>query len=352
MRRANSTDTARQAGPTMGGGLARKLLVFAAREGLDARALAGAHGLDARALAEPGARVALEAVYGLVEAIAGACEVAAGLRFTASLGAEDFDALGYLMVTSATIGGAIDRFIAHQRLYTEGERYELVPANGGAILRFTPWGPPRPAHAWMADIAFGDVLGAGQALLGRPLAIGPVRLRRPRPADPRSWQAALGDVEFGALVDEAVLPAATLAIALPAADAGMHAIFARVTREQLARLPSDLSLGSRVRALIGERLADGAPELAELADALGLAPRTLQRRLSADGDSVHGLVEAVRRARAAELLATMMPLAEVSQRLGYAEPSVFFRAFRRWTGETPQAHRRRHGRPAKEGSEA
>lgn len=327
--------------PTMGGSFAAKLLAFAAGEGLDAGALAAAHGLAGAAWTEPDARVAVAAVYGLVEAVAAGCDEAASVRFTASLEPGDFDALGFLVLTSPTIGAAIDRFVEHQRLYNEGERYEVAAVAGGAILRFTPWGPRRPAHAWMADVAFGDVLGGAQALLGRPLKIGAVRLRRARPADPRPWIGSLGDVEFGALVDEVMLPAETLAIALPDADRAMHAIFARVAREQLARLPTDLSLGSRVRALIAARLPVVAPDLRALADALGLAPRTLQRRLQAEGESLHGLVEAVRRARAAELLATAMPLAEVSQRLGYAEPSVFFRAFRRWTGETPEGYRRR-----------
>jgi len=349
MGRANSTDLARQ-GPTMGGGFAARLLAFAAAEGLDAAALAGAHGLSGASSGDPEVRVALVAVYGLVEAIAARCEAAAGLRFTRGLAAEDFDALGFLMVTSPTLGVAIDRFVAHQRLYNEGERYEVVAAPGGALLRFTPWGPPRAAHAWMADVAFGDVFGGGQALLGRPLALGPVRLRRARPADPGPWFAALGEVEFGALVDEVMLPAETLALALPDANRAMHEIFARVAGEQLARLPADLSLGSRVRALIGVRLTSrpfgpglpsGAPDLRDLADALGLTPRTLQRRLKDEGETVQGLVLDVRRALAAELLATAMPLAEVSQRLGYAEPSVFFRAFRRWTGDTPEAYRRR-----------
>jgi AraC-like DNA-binding protein len=34
-----------------------------------------------------------------------------------------------------------------------------------------------------------------------------------------------------------------------------------------------------------------------------------------------------------------LPIAEVSYLVGYAEPSTFHRAFRRWTGQTPSRWR-------------
>jgi AraC-like DNA-binding protein len=47
----------------------------------------------------------------------------------------------------------------------------------------------------------------------------------------------------------------------------------------------------------------------------------------------------VRRERALAYLAANLPIGEVSYLLGFSEPRAFHRAFRRWTGETPQAWR-------------
>jgi AraC-like DNA-binding protein len=53
-----------------------------------------------------------------------------------------------------------------------------------------------------------------------------------------------------------------------------------------------------------------------------------------------GSWSAVRRERASALLSAGVRIAEVSYLLGYAEPSVFHRAFRRWTGCAPEEWRR------------
>ncbi|WP_411275747.1 helix-turn-helix domain-containing protein [Diaphorobacter sp. LI3] len=64
--------------------------------------------------------------------------------------------------------------------------------------------------------------------------------------------------------------------------------------------------------------------------------RTLARRMQALGLSYTAVLDAARHQAALHALAQAdRPLGEISQSLGFAEPSVFNRAFRRWTGCTP-----------------
>ena len=77
-----------------------------------------------------------------------------------------------------------------------------------------------------------------------------------------------------------------------------------------------------------------------MARSLGMGPRTLQRRLAEQQVEFSQLVEDVRRALARQYVAGgEYSITEVALLLGYAEASSFSRAFRRWTGQSPQAYR-------------
>jgi len=103
----------------------------------------------------------------------------------------------------------------------------------------------------------------------------------------------------------------------------------------VARRRERTGLPAEVRVLITQHLASGAP-MPVVATALGLSERTLRRRLGAAGTSYRTLVEEVRQALAAELLAGgRLSVAELAVRLGYAEATSFILAHRRWTGATP-----------------
>lgn len=111
-------------------------------------------------------------------------------------------------------------------------------------------------------------------------------------------------------------------------------------RERLAALSARTELGQALRAWIAAQLHAHLPTRAQAARGLGLTERTLARRLQAQGLSFSGLLDEARRAAALQALAhTQRPLAEIGQALDYAEPSVFNRAVRRWTGSTPGAWR-------------
>ena len=76
------------------------------------------------------------------------------------------------------------------------------------------------------------------------------------------------------------------------------------------------------------------------AEICGINKRTLARRLKRRGTSVSKEINSMRRQRASQLLAeTDKSVGGIAQDVGYAEPAVFSRAFRRWTGMTPSVYR-------------
>jgi AraC-like DNA-binding protein len=89
-------------------------------------------------------------------------------------------------------------------------------------------------------------------------------------------------------------------------------------------------------------MRNGGCKLAVVAKMLALSPRSLQRRLEEDGVDFNALVNGTRHRFAVEYLKNPgNTLAEVAFLLGYSEVSAFNRAFKRWSGTTPMAHRRK-----------
>jgi AraC-like DNA-binding protein len=85
----------------------------------------------------------------------------------------------------------------------------------------------------------------------------------------------------------------------------------------------------------------GIPSAPAVASKLGLKPRTLHRLLGEQGTSFTHLLEHNRYDSARRLLRdSPSPILSIAQSLGYADASAFSRAFRRWSGMTPNEWRK------------
>lgn len=327
--------------PTIWARALAQLAGYAAQRGADRAALLAAAGVSAEALDAPDARAPLASFYALVEAsVAALGDPHLGLGFASRFEPEHLDALGFLAMTSPTLGEAFRRMLRYQQVWNEGERYTLEIEGDRARLTFTPFGPDRPAHGQVAEMVAFDVLVNAGRMCGDPIRAIAARFRHSPDGEPREKARLLGSpVEFGAPVTELILPAAALTRPLPHANEALAGYLERHVGELAARLPgAPRPVADRVRALIGERLREGA-DLAALAAPLRMSPRTLQRRLREEGTSLAALVDEVRRSRAEALLRANLAIGEIAYLLGYSEASAFHRAFRRWTGGTPEAFR-------------
>jgi AraC-like DNA-binding protein len=98
-----------------------------------------------------------------------------------------------------------------------------------------------------------------------------------------------------------------------------------------------ISLSSRVRTIIGRLLVDGSCTHVQVATALGLHPRTLQRRLREEGESFESIKDSVRRDVALRYLQQPnVSLVRVTEILGYSETSVLSRSCHRWFRASPR----------------
>lgn len=96
----------------------------------------------------------------------------------------------------------------------------------------------------------------------------------------------------------------------------------------------------QVIRLIDELIPTGEVSASAVAHLLGMHPRSLQRQLKLIDTDFRTLLEEARYTLAQNTLSTTgIPLTELALQLGYSELSAFSRAFKRWSGMSPQQWR-------------
>jgi AraC-like DNA-binding protein len=119
--------------------------------------------------------------------------------------------------------------------------------------------------------------------------------------------------------------------------------------EQSATMPASPPLESSpsggfiedFRRLIRPYLKNSDLDMDRVAVICGLSKRTLSRRLQIQGTTAHREILALRREKAENKLRnTTLAIGAIAAGVGYSNPAVFSRAFKRWTGMSPRAFRK------------
>ena len=119
-------------------------------------------------------------------------------------------------------------------------------------------------------------------------------------------------------------------------NAELLAMLAPQFEEELKRENGDESFVDRVRLAIQQKLTGQRPTIEDIADALHISSRTIQRRLQKEGSSFQRLLEEARHQLARQYLNnSVLELNEAAYLLGYNDANSFVRAFRTREGVPP-----------------
>lgn len=294
--------------------------------------------------------VAAEALYGrdplgfraclsLLEAAAGELGLPDfGLRLAARQGGGTvFGPIGVAMRNSATFGEALTYVAEHGYAHSLAARMRLI-GEGPDLSCFVAYdlllerGPSqRQAIEQMLLLAH---LNAMESTGGRA-RVRQVRFRHQPMSPLRTYRRHFGcDVLFDQPQDGILFRAGDLAARIVDPD---RQLYARITSFIDARFKGEAqSMRARVRALVLQFIESEDCSNERVAAELGLHPRTLHRRLAAEGSSFIRIKDEVRRDVTLRFLReTDLPLTLIAQRLGYAEQSVLTRSCERWFSAAP-----------------
>jgi AraC-like DNA-binding protein len=338
-RRVSGTDSPPPFEPC---GLARLPLILlhhAGGLGLDRAELMRRAGFHDDDLRDPDARVPIRKFWALWQmAVDETGDEGLALRVFSSTPLRQYGLVGYLMTNCGTLGQALDRLARYSRLVTEAVRLHWEhDGTSGRIAFAGTSGEPRRA----SDSRLAFLVTAARELTARPLIPRDVQFPYPRPQDVTFIEATLGsNLSFDRPQAAILFEGHDVDLAVVGADPTLGRYLDNLADRLLEAMPAAAEFQDRAGRAIWAALREGRADLESVAARLAVSPRTLQRRLQAEGSSYAGLLDTVRRELAIGLLRERtLAVYEVAFLLGYSEPSTFHRAFRRWMGTSPRAYR-------------
>lgn len=266
-----------------------------------------------------------------------------GLKVGAGVNLSSISALGFTLLSAATLRDALTMLQKYQALISDGGRFQMLLGSQTTWVVYHPQQGRLAFSPHQIEAVLAAVVTLGRWMTGRALKpnrlqfsqarLGPLRDYLELFACPVDFQQAFS----GLLLDNGLLDEP-----LPQADARLARVHEDYTSTHLLAIDAGRVAAPDLHEWIAANLAPQPPRRRQAAQALGLSESTLARRLRAQGWSFDELLDEVRREKA--LLAVRegrRELAEVALSLGFAEASSFYRAFTRWTGLPPVKWRRR-----------
>ena len=261
-----------------------------------------------------------------------------GLLVGRHINLQSFGVAGRLARNAPSVGAALHDLARFFTLHDSGGSLRVAIHEGRATFGYGIH-VPGLAHAdQVYDLAVAAIANVMRQLCGTGWRPDAVLLPRKRPADIRPYREHFAaPLRFDSIIAAVVFPERHLSQVVPDADPLLHRLLS--DNAEATVTGTDPMLHMDVRRTIRLLLAQHCSR-SEVARRLGMHERTLGRRLQASGTTFQQLLDDTRLGMAQQLLRdTRVPVARVAAALGYGDPTVFTRAFARWTGRTPSRFR-------------
>jgi AraC-like DNA-binding protein len=261
-----------------------------------------------------------------------------GMRLaTMQSGGGMFGPLGLVMKNSRTFGEALDYVSRHSYAHSLAARVWLKRSGAGNAV-FVGHDIlldqlPNRSQAMEQLLLVGHL--AAMELTGGQARVRRVHFRHQPVSSPGTYRRYFGcEVRFGQNEDGVVFSELDLACPIVGPDSQVYQAATSFIDASFKRHQPPLH--AQARGIIMQYLGTGNCTNSRIAAALKLHPRTLHRRLTAEGTTFQQIKDEVRRDTLLYYLQqTRLDLALISERLGFAEQSVLTRSCNRWFAAPP-----------------
>ncbi|NJM18984.1 MAG: AraC family transcriptional regulator [Richelia sp. SM1_7_0] len=258
--------------------------------------------------------------------------------------------VGYVLLNCQTYGQVLEKLSGYTRLFSQGVAIHHQVSDGwvyceceiiGNVKNYLLDEPRHPIES-----TFAALITATQQLTGKPLLIDSVWFQHPSPGDDSEHQRIFQTaVKFSQPINRIVFDATCLDWAVRSANINLLSVFELHAAGMLSAQNQAQDYTQKVIKAITHSLQGEIPLIDAIARNLMISVRQLQRELQAENTSYQKLLDQTRQQLALEHLNNPeTSIHDVAFLLGFSEPSAFYRAFKRWMGQTPRSYRQNKGK--------
>ena len=263
-----------------------------------------------------------------------------GLHMGEFAEAGSWSILGYMMMNCKTLGEAFEKSARYHRII--GNLIE-----GNAHLRFNkvkvtlvtpPHAPHMSRHCYESTIS--STVRMMRTLTGKDINPLEVTFIYPEPDSRSEYERVFQcPVLFGQKDNSFTIDLNVIFTPVKYANPDMLQYFENYAQEFLASVERQNEYARTVTKIILSKLDDEALSIKKVAKEMSVSVRTLQNRLKDEGVVFSELLTDTRKKLAKKYLTEDYSVEQITYLLGFSEPSVFRKAFKKWSGVTPRQYR-------------
>jgi AraC-like DNA-binding protein len=263
-----------------------------------------------------------------------------GLHMGEFAKAGSWSILGYMMMNCKDVGEAFEKSVRYARIIGNLIEARLERKSTKSKITFftAPHAPEMSRHCF--DTIFSSSVRMMRNFTGVNIQPLDVTFSYPEPKARSEYERIFhcpllfDQKENSFTIDTSILDTPILM-----ANPGLLEYFEKYAQDFLAEMESQNEYTRIVTRIILACLDDEALSIEKVAREMAISVRTLQKRLEEEGVIFSDLLKDVRQRLAQKYLRENYSVEQITYLLGFSEPSVFRKAFKKWSGVTPREYR-------------
>lgn len=248
--------------------------------------------------------------------------------------------LGYMMMNCRTLGEAFEKSNRYSRII--GNLIEARAEPGLSKIKIVFFTPPHAPELsrHCIETAFSTTMRMTRNLTGKNLYPREITFSHPAPESTEEYQRIFHcPVLFERKENSYSIDWDMIHTPVLMANPELLAYFEDYARDFLIELDHPKQQTRAVAKILLSCLDDETLTIDKVAKTMSVSVRTLQNRLAEEGVVFSDLLREIRERLAKKYLRENYTVEQITYMLGFSEPSVFRKAFKKWSGITPGEYR-------------